>query len=102
MGPKLGIHHEKLSLYNPESNGLSERAVGVIKETLKKTGAVSGAKFERVMFDLNAMSRADKSGAPIDLFLARNVNSFLPNAGNKVISMKKEEVSAREVDEKAW
>ena len=98
---ELGIRHEKSSSYNPESNGLSERAVGVIKETMKKTGAVSGAKLERVMFELNAMSWADKSGAPIDLFLARSMNSFLPNAGNKVISIKKE-VERRRCQQERW
>ena len=76
----------------------------MIKECLKKTGAVSGAKLEKVMFELNSMSRADKTGDPIDLFLGRSVNSLLPNAGNKIISIKKrggtEKITTREVDQK--
>ena len=64
-------------------------------------GAVSGAKLEKVLFELNSMSRADKTGAPIDLFLGRSVNSLLPNAGNKVISMKKE-VERRRCQQEKW
>ena len=62
----------------------------MIKETMKKTGVVTGVKLEKMMFQLSCMSRADWSGAPFDLFLSRNVNFYLPNAWGKVISLKKE------------
>ena len=87
--------------YNPESNGLSEAAVRMIKETLKKTRVVRGADLERMMFDLSSMSCADGSGAPVDFFLGRNVNTFLPNAGNKFISMRKE-VEKRKSLQENW
>ena len=61
----------------------------MIKEAMKKTGVVTGAKLEKMVFELNSKSRADKSGASIDLFLSRNVKSYLPNAGSKVIYMKR-------------
>ena len=73
----------------------------MIKETLKKTGVVRGADLERMMFDLNSMSHADGSGAPVDLFLGRIVSTFLPNAGNKFISMRKE-VEKRKSLQENW
>ena len=53
------------------------------------------------MFELNSMSRQDKTGAPVDLFLGRSVNSLLPNAGNKIVSIKKE-VEKRKVQQGKW
>ena len=73
----------------------------MIKECLKKSGAVSGAKLEKIMFELNSMSRQDKTGAPIDLFLGRSVNSLLPYAGNKIISIKRE-VEQRKLHKERW
>ena len=46
----LGIKHETSSYYNPESNGLSERGVGVIKQMLKKTGAKKGKDLDRFLY----------------------------------------------------
>lgn len=54
---RMGIKHETSSCYNPESNGLSERTVGVIKQMLKNTGPVKGGELEKLTFSLNAMSR---------------------------------------------
>ena len=51
------------------------------------------------MFDLNSMSCADGSGAPVDLFLGRNVNTFLPNAGNKFISMRRKVEKRKNIQE---
>ena len=65
----LGLKHEQSSAYNPESNGLNEAAVHVVKETLKKTKVVKGAALDRVPVDLNSMSIADGSALPVDLFL---------------------------------
>ena len=53
------------------------------------------------MFELNCMSRQDKTGAPVDLFLGRSVNSLLPNAGNKIISIKKD-VEKRKLQQERW
>ena len=86
----LGIVHEQSSSYNPTSNGLAERSVAVVKNMLKKEGAVKGDKLERLMFTLNAMSRESGAGSPLDHFLGRNVKSHLPNASQKVISFRKE------------
>ena len=85
---ELGIKHELLSSYNPSSNSLSEAGVRVVKQTMKKAGVVKGAELDRLMFDLNCMSCGDGSGASIELFLGRNVNTFLHNSGNKFLSVK--------------
>ena len=53
------------------------------------------------MFELNSMTRQDKTGAPIDLLLGRLVNSLLPNAGNKIISIKRE-VEQRRLQQERW
>ena len=63
---------------------MSEAIVRVVKETLKKTKVVKGAALDRALFVLNSMSRADSNGSPVDLFLGRNVNTFLPNAGTNI------------------
>ena len=39
---ELGISHELSSVYNPESNGLVEKGVGVLKEMLKKSRPKKG------------------------------------------------------------
>ena len=52
----LGIQHETGSAYSPESNGLSERGVGVLKEMMKKCGAKKGKELEKLLFQLNSMS----------------------------------------------
>ena len=57
---------------------------------MKKTKVVKGAALDRLLFDLNSISRADVSGAPVDLFLGRNVITSLPNAGNKFLSIRRE------------
>ena len=62
----------------------------VVKETLKKAGVVKVTELDRLMFDLNSMSRADGSGAPIELFLGRNVNTFLPHSENKFLSVRRD------------
>ena len=62
---------------------------------------MTGAKLEKKMFELNSMSHADKSGAPVDMFLGRSVNSLLPNAGNKVLKMRKE-VERRKESQSRW
>ena len=72
-----------------------------MKECLKKVGPVTGHKLEKVMFDLNSMSRSDKSGSPLDLFLGRSVNTMLPNAGNKVVNMRRE-VEKRKEQQGRW
>ena len=87
---ELDIEHELSSSYNPSSKGLSKAAMRVVKETLKKAGVVKGADLYRLMFDLNSMSHANGSGAPIELFLGRNVTTFLPNSGNKFLSVKRD------------
>ena len=84
----LGIVHEQSSSYNPTSNGLAERSVGVVKNMLKKEGAVKGDRLERLMFTLNAMSRESGAGSALDHFLGRSVKSHLPNASHKVISFR--------------
>ena len=86
----MGIKHERLSSYNPSSNGLSEAGMRVVKVTLKKAGVVKGAELDRLMFDLNSMLCGDGSGAPIELLLGRNFNTFLPNSGNKFLSVKRD------------
>ena len=98
---ELGIRHELASAYNPVSNGLAEAGVRVLKETLKKSGVTKGAALEKIVFDLNSMSRGDGSGAPIEIFLGRQVNSSLPNAGSKFIQMKKE-VEKRKKMQSRW
>ena len=62
----------------------------VLKETMKKSGVTKGAALEKLVFDLNSMNRGDGSGTPVDIFLGRQVNTSLPNAGSKFINMKKE------------
>ena len=53
----LGIQHETSSAYNLESNGMSEGGVEVLKEMMKKCGAKKGKELEKLLFQLNSMSR---------------------------------------------
>ena len=55
---------------------------------MKKAGVTKGVALEKLIFDLNSMSRGDGSGTPVEIFLGRPVNTFLPNLGAKYINMK--------------
>ena len=74
----MGIKHELSSAYNPWSNWLSEAGVRVVKETMKKAGVVKGVALDKLLFDLNSMSRGDGSGAPVEIFVGRTVNTCCP------------------------
>ena len=97
----IGIQHEPSSCYNPASNGLAERSVAVVKNMLKKTGAVKGEKLDKLMFNLNSMSRESGAGSPLDHFLGRSVRSLLPNSSLKVISFRKE-IERRKLEQQRW
>ena len=50
---------------------------------MKKAGVTKGVALDKMLFDLNSMSRGDGSGAPVEIFLGRTVNTLLPNSGAK-------------------
>ena len=68
---------------------------------LKKMGAKKGKELKKLMFGLNSMSRESGSGSPVDHFLGRNVKSLLPNAGNKMISLRRE-IEKRKQEQSRW
>ena len=68
---------------------------------MNKCGAKKGKELEKLLFQLNAMSRDSGAGAPVDHFLGRNVKTLLPNAGNKVLSFRRE-LERRKQEQGRW
>ena len=70
------------SAYNPASNGLAERHVGVVKLLLKKCTARK-QDFRSALSALNSTARHDVY-SPADLFYRRRLRTALPDINREV------------------
>ena len=68
----MGIDVITSSSYNSQSQGLSERMVGIFKEQLKKAKAtLSQLHVDEMVFELNA--RETSNGSTLDRFLGKGL-----------------------------
>ena len=77
---KLGVKVSHSSAYNPQSQGMVERAVRRIKELLKKSGPLSQLQVHELVYCINAREQQGGQGSPMARFLGHGVRSSLPNS----------------------
>ena len=82
MLQEFGIPETPSSAYNPSSNGLAERHVGVVKLLLKKC-VDSGQDFRSALAALNSTARHD-GYAPSELFFRRRLRTSLPDINREI------------------
>ena len=72
----LNIRHKHSLAYHPQSNSLAERAVGSLKNTLKKSPKfLSKIDFKQIIFQINSNISEDMIGSANNRFLMRSVRS---------------------------
>ena len=77
---ELGVKVAHSSAYNPQSQGMVERAVRSIKELLKKSGPLSQLQVHELVYCINAREQQGGQGSPLARFLGHGVRSGLPNS----------------------
>ena len=80
----LNVKHTHSSSYHAQSNSLAERAVGSLKNSLKKsTKHITKLGLQELVFQINSNISAEMTGSANDRFLLRSVrNSNIPNSIN--------------------
>ena len=80
----FNVKHKHSSAYHAQSNSLAERAVGSLKNSLKKsTKYISKLGLKEIVFQINSNISAEMTGSANDRFLMRSVrNSNIPNSIN--------------------
>ena len=77
----LRVKHKHSSAYHPQSNSLAERAVGSLKNSLKKSPEKMSKLFLReIVFEINSTVSQEMTGSANDRFLNRSIRSLLPNS----------------------
>ena len=77
----LGVKHKHSSAYHPQSNSLAERAVGSVKNSLKKSPKQISELFLReIIFGINSTVSQEMTGSANDRFMGRSIRSLLPNS----------------------
>ena len=77
----LGVKHKHSSAYHPQSNSLAERAVGSLKNSLKKSPEkVSKLFLREIIFGINSTVSQEMTGSANDTFMGRSIRSLLPNS----------------------
>ena len=76
----LGITVIHSSCYNSESQGLIERKVGVLKDILKKSGALSQLQLDELVFEINSREEPGNKGSAMARFMGRGLRSKLANS----------------------
>lgn len=87
---KNGIRHVCSAPYHPASNGLAERAVGTLKEGLKKmSGRSLETKLSRFLFQYRITPHTVTGVPPAEMLLGRRPKSHLdllrPDVGARVV-----------------
>ena len=80
----LNVKHTHSSSYHSQSNSLAERAVGSLKNSLKKsTKHITKLGLQELIFQINSNISSEMTGSANDRFLLRSVrNSNIPNSIN--------------------
>ena len=79
----LNVRHKHSSAYHPQSNSLAERAVGSLKNSLKKSpNYISKLDLKEIIFQINSNISQEMTGSANDRFLMRSVRSCMPNSIN--------------------
>ena len=79
----LNVRHKHSSAYHPQSNSLAERAVGSLKNSLKKSpNYISKVDLKEIIFQINSTISQEMTGSANDRFLMRSVRSCMPNSIN--------------------
>ena len=83
----LNVKHRHSSAYHAQSNSLAERAVGSLKNSLKKsTNHITKLGLKEIVFKINSNISAEMTGSANDRFLMHSVrNSNIPNSINNDI-----------------
>ena len=86
----LNVKHKHSVAYHAQSNSLAERAVGRLKNSLKKsTKYISKLGLKEIVFQINSNISAEMTGSANDRFLMRSVrNSNIPNSINNQLDPK--------------
>ena len=67
--------------YHPQSNSLAERAVGSVKNSLKKSPAkITDLYLKEIIFGINSTTSQEATGLANDRFMGRSIRSLLPNS----------------------
>ena len=75
------VKHKHSSAYHPQSNSLAERAVGSLKNSLKKSpDKLSKLSLREIVFEINSTVSQEMTGSANDRFLNRSIRSLLPNS----------------------
>ena len=70
----LNVRHKHSSAYHPQSNSLAERAVGSLKNSLKKSPKyMSKLNLKEIIFEINSTVSQEMTGSANDRFLMRSV-----------------------------
>ena len=78
---EFNVGHKHSSAYHPQSNSLAERAVGSLKNSLKKSPqGMSKLFLKEIVFEINSTVSQEMTGSANDRFLNRSVRSLLPNS----------------------
>ena len=86
---KLNVKHKHSSAYHPQSNSLAERAVGSLKNSLKKSPERMSKLFlKEIVFEINSTVSQEMTGSANDRFLNRIIKSLLPNSINPNLNPK--------------
>ena len=86
-----GIKHITSAPHHPASNGLAERAVGIVKEGIKRMhGGDLETKLARFLFDYRITPHSTTGIAPAELLMHRQLKTRLhlirPDVGVKVVA----------------
>ena len=77
----MGVKHRHSSACHPQSNSLAERAVGSVKNSLKKSPAkITDLYLKEIIFGINSTTSQEATGSANDRFMGRSIRSLLPNS----------------------
>merc|ERR1711867_75275 len=84
---ELKVKHKPSSSYHPHSNSLAERAMGSLKNPLKKaTRNITPLGLREIMFQINSNICAQQTGSANERFLRRSVrNTNIPTVIKKKV-----------------
>ena len=84
---QLRVKHKPSSSYHPQSNSLAERAVGSLKNALKKaTCNITPLGLREILFQINSNICAQQTGSANERFLRRSVrNTHIPTIIRKKV-----------------